>query len=114
MADKNQHKVFPVTGMMCAVCAGTVEKTVSNVPGVTAASVNFASSSVSIDWNAAQTSPEVIAGAVRDAGYDMIITESESEAVEESARKEEQEYRKMRVKTLTAHTSLKGMCAGER
>ena len=94
--------MFPVTGMMCAVCAGTVEKTVSNVPGVTAASVNFAASSVSIDWNAAQTSPEVIAEAVRDAGYDMIITESEAEAVEESARKEEQEYRKMRVKTLTA------------
>ncbi|MDE6338217.1 MAG: heavy metal translocating P-type ATPase [Muribaculaceae bacterium] len=102
MAKNEKHKVFPVTGMMCAVCAGTVEKTVGDVPGVISVSVNFASSSVAIDWNSSETSPEVIAEAVRSAGYDMIVSDSEAEAVEESAKKEEEEYRKMKGRTLIA------------
>lgn len=102
MSKKNKHGVFPVTGMMCAVCAGTVEKTVSSCAGVDTASVNFASSSVAIDWNPAVTNPEKIAEAVRNAGYDMIVASSEADAVEESTRREEEEYRTMKGKTLVA------------
>lgn len=97
-----KHQVFPVTGMMCAVCAGTVEKTVGNCEGVKSASVNFASASVTVDWDSKVTSPQVIAEAVRDAGYDMIISDSETEAIEEKERHEEREYRDMKIKTLTA------------
>ena len=43
MKDNIKKGIFPVTGMMCAVCAGTVEKTVGEQPGVESAAVNFAS-----------------------------------------------------------------------
>ncbi len=102
MSKKIEHGVFPVTGMMCAVCAGTVEKTVSGCQGVDSASVNFAASSVAIDWNPSVTDPDKIAEAVRNAGYDMIVAGSEADAVEESAKREEEEYRSMKGKTLVA------------
>ena len=40
---------YPVEGMMCAVCAGAVEKAVSATPGVTSASVNFAASTLDVE-----------------------------------------------------------------
>ncbi|MDE6680428.1 MAG: heavy metal translocating P-type ATPase, partial [Muribaculaceae bacterium] len=90
-------KTFPVTGMMCAVCAGTVEQTVRQLPGVNEASVNFATSSLSVSWNPSVTSPQVIAEAVRKAGYDMIVEGSQSAADEEQARREARHYRYMRL-----------------
>ena len=90
-------KTFPVTGMMCAVCAGTVEQTVRQLPGVNEASVNFATSSLSVSWNPSVTSPQVRAEAVRKAGYDMIVEGSQSAADEEQARREARHYRYMRL-----------------
>ena len=79
--------------MMCAVCAGTVEQTVRQLPGVNEASVNFATSSLSVSWNPAVTSPQVIAEAVRKAGYDMIVESTQAAADEEQARREARQYR---------------------
>ena len=97
---KNNHqyakRIFPVTGMMCAACAGTVEKTVRETPGVAAASVNLAASELSVEWDPAQTSPEQIARHVIEAGYGLIVSDSAEEAL---ARKEEAEadsYRRMK------------------
>ena len=84
--DKFIKETFPVTGMMCAVCAGTVEKTVSSCPGVTEARVNFASAEISIEWNGCETDPEKIAQKVREAGYGMIVEDSVSKAIEEKRK----------------------------
>ena len=89
--------VFPVTGMMCAVCAGTVEKTVAEMPGVKNAAVNFASSEVSFSWDPDVTSPQKVADAVRAAGYDMIVEESVEKTVEEKQAAEMRQYRRMRT-----------------
>ena len=76
MITKNKtdikHSIFPVTGMMCAVCAGTVQKTVSSLPGVQGADVNFAASEVSVDWDPNLITIADIAAAVKDAGYEMV------------------------------------------
>lgn len=88
--------------MMCAVCSTTVEKTASSQPGVIAAEVNFANASLSLEWNPAETSPEKVAEAIREAGYDMIIEKSEEEAVEKKERADEEEYLSMKRKTILA------------
>jgi Cu2+-exporting ATPase len=41
---------FPVTGMSCAACAASVESMLNNQPGVIAATVNFAASSVWVEY----------------------------------------------------------------
>ena len=99
---KFKHNIFPITGMMCAVCAGTVERVVKNCPGVINASVNFASATVAIDWDNALTSPEQIAKAVKEAGYDMIIAESETDATELKEKNEERAYIDTKIKVLIA------------
>ena len=88
--------------MMCAVCSNTVQKTAASQPGVESAEVNFANASLSLAWNPAVTSPEKVAEAIRKAGYDMIIEKSEQKAVEEKEKRDEEEYRSMRFKTILA------------
>ncbi len=93
---------YPVTGMMCAVCAGTVEKTVAQCPGVKDASVNFASAEVSFSYDPTKVTPEEIAHAVNEAGYEMIIVNSAIEAVEEKEKAEHEQYVKMRHNLIIA------------
>lgn len=100
--SKDKEKIFPVLGMMCAVCAGTVEKTLRETPGVTAATVNFATASATVSWNPAVTSPEAIAERVKSAGYEIITAPDEAEAIEEQDRKEAAAYRNMKLRTILA------------
>ena len=59
----DRSAIFPVVGMMCAVCANTVGKTVSNIKGVTSADVNFAAGTLSVSWDSSLTDPEEMARA---------------------------------------------------
>ncbi len=101
-ADKIIRATFPVTGMMCAVCASTVKKTLSAQPGVEEAAVNFAASSVTVSYDTRQTDPEKMAAALSDAGYGMIVEKEAKKAVERHDREEERQYRDMKRKVIVA------------
>ena len=58
MGNNIKRQNFPVTGMSCAACALRVEKTIARQPGVEAAAVNFATATVSVDYDPSQASPE--------------------------------------------------------
>ena len=49
MPDKTIN--IPVTGMSCANCALAIERTVKKLPGVKAASVNFATEQASLSFD---------------------------------------------------------------
>lgn len=100
--DKETEKTFPVVGMMCAVCAGSVEKTLKDTPGVVSAEVNFATASASVVWNPVETSPEQLAERVKNAGYELIIANDEAEAIEEQDRRDAAHYRSMLTRTILA------------
>ncbi len=88
--------------MMCAVCAGAVEKAVSSTPGVVEANVNFAASSVTIRWDETETDPDIIAGAVASAGYEMIILPDLSSAVEQHDKEDQKRFDTMKWKVILA------------
>ncbi|MEQ9106767.1 MAG: heavy metal translocating P-type ATPase [Limnobacter sp.] len=67
-----------VGGMSCASCSSTVEKALLKVQGVTQATVNLATEKAQIDF-AAPATPEQIARAVVDAGYDAEILNASGE-----------------------------------
>ncbi|MGE5839790.1 MAG: heavy metal translocating P-type ATPase, partial [Deltaproteobacteria bacterium] len=67
MADKTI--TIPVTGMSCANCALTIERTVKKVPGVKAASVNFAAEQASLSFDPDQVQVDTLVAKIRDAGY---------------------------------------------
>lgn len=68
---------FPVTGMSCAACAASVESMLNNQPGVIAATVNFAASSVWVEYQSAETNPSKFREALQSVGYDLLFDENE-------------------------------------
>ena len=68
-----ESKIFEVTGMSCAGCAISVETILKSQPGVLDAGVNFASSTVWVNFDDHITSPESLRNAVRSIGYDLLI-----------------------------------------
>jgi len=57
MVKNNQtvKHIFPVLGMGYASCAAIIEKTLNNMEGVDAATVNFAAATVAIASNPLKT-----------------------------------------------------------
>ncbi len=94
---KLKKESFPVTGMTCAACAGSVESILSHTEGVKNASVNFASNSVLVEYDPSISSGD-LQNALRSVGYDLIIdAEDPSQAQEELQR---QHYLDVRSRTI--------------
>ena len=55
--------VVPITGMTCANCVATVERTLRKTPGVSAASVNYASERATVRFDPRLVSLEGLASA---------------------------------------------------
>ena len=94
-------KAFPVLNMHCAGCANNVEKTVRKVAGIVDASVNLATSTLSVSYEADKLAPGEIRAAVLSGGYDLII---EEENLKEERREEaqHQHYRKLKMQVVGA------------
>lgn len=67
----SQKITLPITGMHCANCAKTIERSVKKLDGVESAEVNYANEQLSVNFDGKQASPEAIVQRVRDAGYDV-------------------------------------------
>ena len=63
--SKNLNK-YNITGMSCAACSASIDKAVSEVPGVETVSVSLLTNSMVVTGTAA---PNAIIKAVKDAGY---------------------------------------------
>ncbi|CAG2533065.1 Cu2+-exporting ATPase [Maribacter dokdonensis] len=86
-------KSFPVTGMTCAACASSVESILSHTEGVNGANVNFASSSVLVNYDETVTE-EKLQNALLEVGYDIIIdAENPSEVQQELQQKHYQDIK---------------------
>ena len=70
---------YSVTGMSCAACSARVEKTVSNLEGVSSCSVNLLTNSMEVEGTA---SPQTVIKAVKKAGQGATLKNN-------SAQKEE-------------------------
>jgi len=80
-------KSFPVTGMTCAACASSVESMLGHTEGVYNASVNFANSTVLVEYDSAMDLSD-LQNAVRQIGYDIIVdAENPTEVQEELSKK---------------------------
>lgn len=82
---------LPITGMTCANCALTVERTLNRVDGVVEASVNLATERASVEYLPGAISLAAIQQAIRDVGYDVIVAADgqSPEDVERVAREAE-------------------------
>ena len=79
-------KTYPVTGMHCASCAARTEAFVRKLPGISAANVNYADTSIHVEFMPEEISPSEMRKAVQSIGYDIIIDEANSLEIKEEAR----------------------------
>lgn len=70
-------KIYPVKGMTCASCAASVESMFKSTEGVDEAAVNFADSSVRVQFKMDTVTEETLAKAVDQMGYELVIDENE-------------------------------------
>jgi P-type Cu2+ transporter len=108
---KTQKQTFPVTGMTCAACASSVETILQHTEGVVSAAVNFATSTVQIEFDT-HTTPQNLDVALQEIGYGLIISTKEvSESVQEEQEKKYHEIKKRTIGAalLTAPIFVLGM-----
>src|SRR5690348_14830481 len=67
---------LPVSGMTCAACARTIERTLTHTPGVERAHVNFATSTATVEYNPTAAKVGDFIGAIEDLGYGVPDTGS--------------------------------------
>ena len=93
-------KLYPVTGMHCAACAGNAERIVRKQEGVESASVNLAAATLTVTYHADIVSPQQLKEAVMKIGFDLIIDEDNS--VQEQEEAEQSYYGQLKRKTVVA------------
>ncbi|GAA4340873.1 heavy metal translocating P-type ATPase [Flaviaesturariibacter amylovorans] len=93
------RQTFPVTGMSCASCAGSTESMIKAQVGVVDAAVNFANSSVKVEYVPTVVTPEALKASVQSIGFDLMIEDSKEakEALEDLHR---EKLRSLRQRTI--------------
>lgn len=89
---------YPVTGMGCAACAARIEKVLNACEGVATASVNYAASTVNIDFDKKKCTPERLQEIVRNAGYDLLLEGT----LEDLENEQTEKYESLKRRTLWA------------
>ena len=97
--DAYVRQTFPVTGMSCAGCAASVASILNSTQGVKNADVNFASSSVLVEYDKA-LSPADLQNALRSVGYDLIVDAEDPQ--EKQQELQQQHYREVKRRTIGA------------
>ncbi len=96
--NQTVQNIFPIEGLGCAACVLRVENALRKVEGVENVSVSLASNSARVAYDPGRVTPEQLRVAVQEAGYGLIIPESDNaEAVEDEAEKAQaRHYRRLR------------------
>jgi len=86
-ADGEGERIdLPITGMTCAACARRIERGLSKAQGVRKASVNFATSRATIEYDPLATGVGKLIETVKDVGYGTAGTARADFIVDDSAR----------------------------
>jgi Cu+-exporting ATPase len=88
MDEEPRQVRLRVTGMTCAMCTQTVQRTLGDLDGVSAVDVNLATESAVVDYDPALVDLEAMTTAVKGAGYDLIDEAAERAAVKEAVEKD--------------------------
>ena len=97
--DSYVRQTFPVTGMSCAGCAASVTSILNDTKGVQKAEVNFASSSVWVEYDPS-LSPADLQNALQSVGYDLIVDAEDPQ--EKQQELQQQHYREVKRRTIGA------------
>ncbi len=85
---------LPITGMTCANCVNTVERTLNKkVPGILEANVNFATEKATVKYIPGTVTRADMVAAIERAGYGVVQVDSEAELVDAEKEAREREIK---------------------
>lgn len=87
---------YPVTGLSCASCASSAETILKAQKGVLYAGVNFANNTATVEFDPAETAPELLKAAIQSVGYDIIIEKNDTVA-DDLEQKRADEHAKLKA-----------------
>jgi len=96
---------LPVEGMTCAACQATVQRALTQAPGVSKAAVNLMMNEATVHFDAALTNPTQLVAAINDTGYMSrlpVAADATSGADDERERQQRHEYETLRTKSLVS------------
>jgi len=95
-----------ISDMSCASCANKVEKTLSGLPGIIRANVNFAMERASVEYEPSMISVEDMKAALDNLGYKASLAEKRFDEDSEKLERQREERRQVRLLILSAVLSL--------
>jgi len=75
-SQKSDKASVHITGMTCTTCAATIEKGLSEIPGIEHADVSFASEKASINYDPTKVDLARIKNTVSQLGYEVATKKS--------------------------------------
>jgi P-type Cu+ transporter len=72
MTDERKKTELKISGMTCAMCSSTIEKSLSGLPGVSKAQVNLGNELAYVEYDPAQVNLGDLEKAVTDVGYGTV------------------------------------------
>ncbi|HEX5712929.1 MAG TPA: heavy metal translocating P-type ATPase [Solirubrobacterales bacterium] len=90
-ATQGERLDLPIRGMTCSSCASRVEKRLNQIEGVEA-TVNFATERATVNFDPGQVAAEELVEAVGETGYTASLPAAPSDAAEDAATAEEDDY----------------------
>lgn len=91
---------FLIINLRCASCANSSQNILKMQPGVISASVNYANETAYIEYIPSMITPEKLKESLHEAGYDLIITNEDSQNSWEKIQKNH--YQALKKKTIGA------------
>ncbi|MBI2879926.1 MAG: copper-translocating P-type ATPase [Candidatus Rokubacteria bacterium] len=95
-----QKATLAVSGMSCASCVATIEKGLSQLPGVVLAGVNLGTEKATVEYVPGTIRVEDLTRAVEAVGYTAEPLEAPEAGVDREKLAREREIRRLRIKTL--------------
>lgn len=96
-------KLFPVLGMNCAACANNIERILQHQTGVVHAAINFAASTVTVEYLPNMIEASQLQKAVQSIGFDLLL-EQESQQQKTLESIQENNFKQLKIKTIWAIT----------
>jgi Cu+-exporting ATPase len=97
LEGETRTTTLEIGGMHCASCAQSVEKALRGIEGVASATVNFASETAAVEYDASEAGPDAFRAAVEEAGYQVagISGERTESRADRERRKLEEDQRQV-------------------
>ena len=114
-SEKNKQVVsFHVSGMHCASCASTIQRSLRKTAGVHEAAVNYANEQATVTFDAQKASEKDLTAAVKKVGYTPHFDSEESTDIAEEEREAElaQLKKKVSISGVFALLLILGMFPG--